>query len=312
MTLQEIITEIKGQYAYDQTVWTDDRVVAFLNDVQNRIFDKLQVEAFYDSITVTDQMRYALPADMQIDKIKTVLISNDEQTTVQSGTVSVSAGAKTVTGSGTSFTSALEGEYIVINDELKIVDTVSSTTSMTVTTNFASDDSGAAWYLYATPEEDVTFTEYYFEEYNTVLKRATEQCYYKYRESGTDYLGIYPAPSTTGKTVRIIYTPKATTLTNDETGLAATPDLFYRWHYLLVYAAISEIAGSGNTPDHKRADDYAIKYNYLLQSAMEDGNKRNTPGYRKMRDRMKSWNYSRRALRGGRRKLPWWMYEESE
>lgn len=313
MTLQEILNEIKLQYPYASTLRTDDQIVSFLNEEQNRIFDKLQVESFYDFISIADTGRYALPSDMQVDKIRNILISNDESTDVQTGTVSVTAGAKTVTGSGTSFTSALEGEYIVINDELKIVDTVAGVTSLTVTTNFAATASAQAWYLYTTPEEDdVSFEEYYFQEYSTVAKRQTDQCYYKFRSSGTDYLGIYPVPTSTGKTMRAIYIPIPTELENSETGLAATPDLFYRWHYLLVYAAIQNIASSGDNPDHKRANDYAMMYNALMQDAMDDNNKRNTPGYRKVKDRMKMWNYSRRALRHGRHKLPWWMYEENE
>jgi len=314
VTLQEILNEIKLRYPYTTTLRTDDQLVSFLNEEQYRIFDKLQIEAFYDFISVSGTGRYALPSDMQIDKVRNVLVSNNESTAVQTGTVSVTAGAKTVTGSGTSFTSALEDEYIVINDELKVVDTVSSTTALTVTENFASTAADEAWYLYTAPEEnDNSFTEYYFQEYSTVLKRQTDQCYFKYRSSaGTDYLGVYPFPSVTGKTIRTIYIPKPTALENTETGLAASPDLFYRWHYLLVYAAIQDVASSGDVPDHKRANDAAMMYNAIMADAMGDNDKRNTPGYRKVKDRMKMWNYSRRALRGRSHKLPWWMYEDSE
>lgn len=295
MTLDAILNQIKLEYPA-ATRWSDDQIVAFLNEEQNRIFDKLSVEAHYDFISIAYVRRYTLPADMQIDKIKSVLVSNKVSTEKQTGTVTVATGASTVTGSGTSFTSALEGQNIVINNELKTVAEVTSDTELSVTENFAHEATDADWYLYSTPEEEGLFTEYHFIEYRDVLKQTVPQGWYKYSENGADYIGFHPMPARTGQTIRVTYIPTPTQLVNNEAGLVLEPDLNYRWHYLLVYAAISEIAGSGSNPDTVIANNYALKYNTIVRGALESMNPHNTPGYGVTRDRMRPWNYSRRVL----------------
>ena len=59
------------------------------------------------------------------------------------GTVSVSAGTSTVTGVGTNFTNALVGKPIKIESELFTVDSVASTTSLTLSGNHIAGASGA-------------------------------------------------------------------------------------------------------------------------------------------------------------------------
>jgi len=237
---------------------------------------------------------------MEIPFIKHVLSSNSVSTSVQSGTVSVVAGTKTVTGSGTSFSSALGGQYIVINDELKFVDgdTPITSTSLSVTTNFAASASGVAWYLYAVPGESGTFYDLPFVDYSVLLTKNADCGWYKFSDGTTDYIGFYPVPTSTGKTVRVVYRPKPTAMVNTPAGLLLQPDLFYRWHNLLVYAAISEIAGSGSNPDVTMANNYAMKYNATMKMAKENRFERDKPGYTATRDVMHNSNYARRVLSG--------------
>jgi hypothetical protein len=302
MTADEILDQIELLYPKAATAWSDAQKVDFLNIEQDNIFDILQVESTYDFILIDDTARYALPSDMQIDLIKRVMVSNDANVTTQDGTVSATAGAKAVTGSGTAFTSDLEDEYIVINGELKIVDTVSSVTSLTVTTNFESSASDVSWSLYATPEEADSFIEYLYQDYDKILTRSVYGGWYKISSGSTDYIGFYPLPTETGKTVRVIYRPTPSAISADS--LTTTPDLYYRWHVLLVYAAIAEIAGSGDNPDIDIANLYTRKYNEVLERAKENRFERDKPGYVVMRNVMRSNNNARRIMTGRSRRLP--------
>lgn len=67
------------------------------------------------------------------------------------GTVSTTAGSPTVTGSGTSFSQILfNGSTIVINGTSAVVSTEDSDTSLTLTSNFPSNNSGASYTVYGT------------------------------------------------------------------------------------------------------------------------------------------------------------------
>ena len=63
------------------------------------------------------------------------------------GTVSVSAGTSTVTGVGTNFTNALVGKPIKIESELFTVDSVASTTSLTLSGNHIAGASGVGAFV---------------------------------------------------------------------------------------------------------------------------------------------------------------------
>jgi hypothetical protein len=301
MTADEILDQIELLYPR-ASAWSDAQKVDILNIEQDRIFDILQIESTYDFILIGDTARYALPSDMQINHIKRVLVSTSANTSEQDGTVSVTAGAATVSGSGTSFTSALEGECIVINGELKEVDTVSTTESLTVTSNFDETAADVAWGLYETPEEAESFTEYQYEDYDKILTRSVYSGWYKFSDGTTDYIGFYPKPSVTGKTVRVIYRPTPAAIAAD--ALTITPDLYYRWHILLVYAAIAEIAGAGTNPDADIANLYIRKYNDALADARANRYVRDKPGHTVTRNVMRNGNYARRVLTSRAHNLP--------
>ena len=310
MTVQEIVDRIKLEYPRVTAICTDSEIVDVLNTQQDSVFDDLQVVGTYDFITVDGKGRYALPADMQIQFIKSVLLSTDADTTVQSGTVSATAGAATLLGSGTSFTSALVDRKIVVNGELKTVESVESTTSLTVSDNFDATASGVAWYLYATPTEDgVRFNELCYAEYQDVLTRNIANGWFRFSDGTTDYIGFYPTPSVTGKTVRVVYRPTPTELSASV--MTATPDLFYRWHILLVYGAVSDIAGMGSNPDSAIANNYARKYNTELEKARQNRFERDRPGYASTKNvAYKNWNYARNVLSGRRKSFSNYSYED--
>jgi len=309
MTLTEILTEAKKLYPKIDTAWTDDQIVASLNTIQHNIFNDLQIESTYDFKTIDDTARYALPSDMEIGAIKRVMFSKDDCLTLQDGTVTVTAGAKTITGSGTTFTPAMVGDTIFIDNEYNTIASYSSGTSVTATSNFTSSHSGEAWYIYDAPEED-TFERYEYSDYDKILAREVNQAWYKYYDGSSYYLGLYPVPSSDGHCVRVIYLPKPDALANTEAGLAATPDLYYRWHNLLVYAVIAECAGSGSNPDITIANNFAMKYNTLLTEAQQNKNERERPGYVVTRNIYGRNNYARWILTGKRHELPDSMFED--
>ena len=63
------------------------------------------------------------------------------------GTVSVSAGTSAVTGIGTNFTSALEGKPIKIASEIFTVDSVTNTTSLTLSGSHIAGASGVSAFV---------------------------------------------------------------------------------------------------------------------------------------------------------------------
>ena len=299
MTVKEILDQVKLQYPASSTAWTDAQMVAFLNIEQDNIYHELQVEALYDFVSEDGTRRYALPSDMQIDNIRHVLYCNSDSLTVATGTVTVTAGSKDVVGVGTTFTDALEGSIIVVDGQVRTVDAYTSTTEISVTENFTTAAAGVAWYTYAAPGEDVSFSEYPFVEYNDILKRNVDSGWYKYSDGTTDYIGFYPEPSKSGHCIRVVYLPKPADLSSSV--LTAEPDLYYRWHNLLVYALIREIAMSGSNPDTNIANNYGAQYNAVMDLAKNNRFQRERPGYRGTKDVMRSWGRSRRA-RGWRKK----------
>lgn len=62
------------------------------------------------------------------------------------GTVSTSAGDTTVTGAGTTFTNHAPGDRIVIDNETRIIETITSNTVLDTTTSWVKSNSGATYY----------------------------------------------------------------------------------------------------------------------------------------------------------------------
>lgn len=65
--------------------------------------------------------------------------------TTPSGTVTTTAGSTTVTGSGTTFTSHAPGDRIVVNNETRIIETITSNTVLNTTTEWLVSNAGAAY-----------------------------------------------------------------------------------------------------------------------------------------------------------------------
>jgi hypothetical protein len=165
---------------------------------------------------------------------------------------------------------------------------------MSVTVAFATAAAGVAWYTYAAPGEDASFIEYPFVEYENVLTRSLDYGYYKYSDGTTDYIGFYPEPNESGRCIRVVYLPKPDDLSSSV--LTAEPDLYYRWHNLLVYALAREIASSGSNPDIPLANNFGAQYNSVMELAKGNRARRETPGYRATRDVMRPWGRYRRGL----------------
>lgn len=295
MTVQQIVDKIKLLYPAAVN-WSDAQIIDQLNIEQSNIMRDLLVEAAYDMVSMNGVRRYAMPANMQVDFIRHVLLESGTSVVEQGGTVSIAAGSKNVVGVGTAFDAALEDQRITIADEVFTVDTVTDGTHMTVTANAVTAATGAKWSLFVAPQEDVTFTEYPFVEYNDVLTRRVSHGWYRV---DSETIGIYPTLTITGKAMRILHLPLPTALSS--TAMTASPDLYYMWHMLLVYAVIREIAMSGSNPDTVVANNYAMMYNSELAKAKQDNVTRNGGKYSQTTDVMREWNgYRRRSSRRSR------------
>ena len=81
------------------------------------------------------------------------------------GEISVTSGSSTVTGTGTNFTSDIEGYYIrTQSGQMRKIDSVTSTTELETTTNFTTTESNVYYYVKEDQEE----------KFNTMLHEAQE------------------------------------------------------------------------------------------------------------------------------------------
>lgn len=74
------------------------------------------------------------------------------------GTFSVNNNSTTVTGSGTSWTTALEGEYLLVKGSYLMISTVSSTTSLTLSSAYSGDNLSGEAVLIATPTGGISIS----------------------------------------------------------------------------------------------------------------------------------------------------------
>lgn len=104
------------------------------------------------------------------------------------------------------------------------------------------------------------FQEYTYADLNESMSG------YKYFDALNGLIGLYPMPNTTGWNIRLIFQKRPALLS--ATNLTATPELKEDWHRILVYAAITEIAGSGSNPDVTTANNYTLRYNKLMDDIL--------------------------------------------
>jgi hypothetical protein len=108
----------------------------------------------------------------------------------------------------------------------------------------------------ATITSNSSFQEYTYAELNE------EMSGYRYFDALNGLIGLYPMPDTTGWNIRLIFRKRPALLS--VSNLSDSPELKEDWHRILVYGAISEIAGSGSNPDTTTANNYTLKYNALM------------------------------------------------
>ena len=119
-------------------------------------------------------------------------------------------------------------------------------------------------YVGVTEDSTITssseFTEYTFAQLNEAMSG------YKYFDAMNGLIGLYPAPDTTGWSVRLIFRKRPALM--DSTDTSETPELKEDWHRIFVYGPIAEIAGSGSNPDITTANNYTVKYNKLMEDIL--------------------------------------------
>ena len=135
-----------------------------------------------------------------------------------------------------------------------------------------------------------------FQEYKYISEIATKHVGgYVY---GVDdgQLRIYPTPKHSDHTVRVLYysKPQPMVTTSDSPGIQSD------WEIALVYAAIIEIASSGDNPDIDTANNITTKYNFLMRDILQTKHERDQ-SYKRTKDVMKRGNYSRYYARGSGR-----------
>lgn len=149
-------------------------------------------------------------------------------------------------------------------------------------------------YLGVTKDDPVTEKSYFQRyEYEPDMNRPLSG--YKYSTTpGGENLILYPIPDTTGQTVRVIYSKRPKLLSSSD--LNATPEIQEDWQIILVYAAIIEIAGSGDNPDIAIVNNYTRKYNSIMEEILQDKHER-SPNYPRTKDVMRKSSRYHRYLR---------------
>jgi len=133
-----------------------------------------------------------------------------------------------------------------------------------------------------------------FKEYGYLRaeqKLSGSNWYIHVSDGGARGIGLYPVPTDSTSHIRLIYKKRPTmfTLLN----VTAEPEIEVDWQMLLVYGAITEIAGSGSSPDISIVNNYTYKYNALLTEAKSALNGRDV-AYGKTRDVYRPYGFSRR------------------
>ena len=143
-------------------------------------------------------------------------------------------------------------------------------------------------YVGVTTDTTVTVNSYFREyEYESDMNKILSG--YKYGVTpGGENLILYPIPDTTGYNVRVIYYKRPALLSGDD--LTATPGIEEDWQIILVYAAIIEIAGSGDNPDIAIVNNYTRKYNDIMEQILQSRYER-LPKYPRTKDVMKRGKY---------------------
>lgn len=113
----------------------------------------------------------------------------------------------------------------------------------------------------------------------TWARDAEQMRGYRYFNGYGNTLGLFPCPAVDGEKVTIFYkkTPMSVQTIDDPIEIK---DEFI---YLVVYSVVSEMASSGSNPDIEISNNYALKYNTLLQEAKIDGYA-SQPFYPKIKD----------------------------
>ena len=116
--------------------WTDDKLTHRLDSdfINDNWGDKLN--------SISDYLRYVPVFQGSYKEF------NSKKSVLKGvGTVSASVGSQTVTGSGTNFTNILIGQSIVIGTETKKIQSVESTTGLTVDSNYSSGHISSIYYI---------------------------------------------------------------------------------------------------------------------------------------------------------------------
>lgn len=140
----------------------------------------------YDNITISGSPGSIIDFNGAATGI--VAIGSDVYTT---GTISVNNDSFTVTGSGTSFTSSMEGQSILIGEFWYPILTVGSTTSITLGSNYIGSNVSGATFIIATPISNVILE-------NFTIQNSTDIAVSIQYANGVSLDGVYIYGCTTG------------------------------------------------------------------------------------------------------------------
>jgi len=192
------------------------------------------------------------------------------------GTVAVTEGSKTVTGSSTTFTSAMVGRKFYCGNATYVISAFVSTTEITLSTNYAGDTgSGLTYKIYqdeyslASDVEDVLSLRQ--ENYPQRLEKRDIEYMDKYYPQRTSFgypsmyspvgydstyymkIAVYPIPNQ-ARNIYYRYKKRVTEMSND----ADTPIIPLRYRWVLFRGAVLSAAESLDMPDIAR--EYERKY----------------------------------------------------
>jgi hypothetical protein len=141
----------------------------------------------------------------------------------------------------------------------------------------------------STTDDDTNYTPYAYQADRPSYSKYSS--YYRSDYDGLNQIGLYPVPTTTGLSVKLLYRTKPEKI--DGSNLLKIPDIDEDYHEMLILDVIMQIVLSGDNPDIDLYNNYLLQYN-AMNKDVKLGEYEKEPEYPRTRDVMiKRSRYSR-------------------
>lgn len=307
-TIQELLNKVSSYYPHANT---DAVIVGFMNDCQNELSPYFGLIAEDTSLaTIANDDEYDLPTGIDdIEQIESLDIYNsapDTDAIIESTDMIVGAYTidnqpirpsrisikhTTVGSADTLGTIVIVGTVNGVADTERITPVADSIVygEKYFDKSGITSITGADWVTDGDDdliEVGVSGSRYNFTRYErgySDVEHARGRTYYQvYTSAGVKSLVIYPAPSQSGRVIRIRYRKKLTALST--TVFTGSPEFDSRFHDILAIYAAYKIASKGASPDREQANHFAAEYDKRLTELWKYSLERDGKSLKKRKD----------------------------